>query len=239
VCPTVEWDFDVSSTCNQDGTRDVTVVATVTSSGAPVSAELRDPQGNALDSGTTPATLNSGTLMLAPGIHQFTTVLTKGLPIGCTQEETDTVTVPECEDGPEGCGCSLLRILGLVFLVVGLVLVIGGVCSVVPPIAIFGAVLALIGALLLIWWALCCASVGCRALERLMGSINLLIVAFGVIAAVLAIIAAIAAAAGNPLGLGCAGAAASSAGYLAILNIILWCIFRNRGCVWQADNPFQ
>ena len=247
TCPTVDWNPDVAADCNPDGTRAVTVSASVRSFGEPITAELRDPQGNPLDTDTTAAngsvTLDSGELNLAPGDHQFTVAFTDGLPRGCAAEDTNTITVPDCGTGPNGeesSGCAILRWLGLILLVVGLVLVIGGACSANPVIIGVGIALAVIGAGLLILWALFCApSAGCRVFERLIGTINLLIAAFGVIAVILGVIAAIAAASGNPLGLGCVGAAVSDAGYLALLNLILLWIFLGQGCVWQADNPFQ
>jgi hypothetical protein len=250
TCPTVAWNPNVSANCNLDGTRDAMISATVSSFGTPITAELRDPQSNVLDTATTTAngtaTLDSGAMTLTPGNHQFSVAFTAGLPRGCAGDDTNVVSVPDCNGGgnggPESLGCQILRILGLLFLIVGLVAILGGVCSENGAAIGVGIAFAVVGMGALIAWALFCApEVGCRMFQRLIGLIFLLILIFGVIALIVALIAAIAAILGGPavvLVLPCALGALADAGILGILVTILFSIFVNRGCQWQGQNPF-
>ena len=252
-CPTVDWNVDVSPDCNEDGTRDVTVVASVTSSGAPVTAELRDPQGNVLDTGTTPAngpaTLDSGAMTLTPGNHQFSVAFIAGLPRGCAVDDTNVVTVPACGGeggggggGSESFGCMLLRVIALFFLITGLVAIVGGACS-NNTIAIgAGVVAALFGVALLLTWAwLCAPEAGCLALQRVIGIVNLLITVFAAIALIIAAIVAILALLGVPgitVGLPCFLGAAVDTVILAGLQLILMQFFLSQGCQWQGQSIY-
>lgn len=242
TCPTVVWNPALSANCNPDNTRDVTVSATVSSFGAPITAELRDPQGTALDTATTPAngtaTMDSGALSLTPGNHQFTVAFTTGLPGGCAADDTNVVTVPPCRGGGggrESLGCTILRILALALLIPGLVAIVGGACS-VNAIAIgAGVAAALIGAALLVTWALLCApAAGCLALQRVIGLVNLLITVVAVIAAIFAVLGLFGIVVGWPCLLG----ALADGVILSVLQLALMQIFLAQGCQWQGRSIY-
>ena len=242
TCPAVAWNPNVSANCNPDNTRNVTVSATVTSFGAPVTAELRDPQGNVLDTATTPAngaaTLDSGPLTLAAGNHPFRVAFTAGLPQGCAVDNTNVVTVPACGGGggTESLGCAILRIVALALLIPGLVAIIGGACSANAVAIGAGVAAALVGAALLVVWALFCApTAGCLAFQRLIGVVNLLITVVAVIAAVLAILGLVGIEIGWPCFLGALG----DLSILSALQLILWQIFLSQGCQWQGQSIYR
>lgn len=243
TCPTVVWNPNVSANCNPDNTRDVTVTATVSSFGAPITAELRDPQGTVLDTATTPAngtaTLDSGELTLASGNHQLSVAFTAGLPRGCAADNTNVVTVPACGGGggrgTESFGCTILRILALALLIPGLVAIIGGACS-ANAIAIgAGVAAAIIGAALLVTWALLCApAAGCLALQRVIGLVNLLITVVAVIAALFAVLGLLGIVVGWPCLLG----ALADGVILSVLQLALMQIFLAQGCQWQGRSIY-
>jgi len=241
TCPTVVWNPNVSANCNPDNTRDVTVSAIVSSFGAPITAELRDPQAAVLDTATTPAngtaTLASGALTMAPGNHEFGIVFTAGLPQGCAVDDTNVVAVPACGGGggTESFGCTILRILALTLLILGLVAIVGGACS-GNAIAIgAGVAAALIGAALLVTWAwLCAPEAGCLALQRVIGLINLLITVVAVIAAVFVVLGLLGIAVGWP----CLAGALADGGILIVLQLALMQIFLAQGCQWQGSSIY-
>lgn len=243
TCPTVAWNPNVSANCNPDNTRNVTVSATVTSFGAPVTAELRDPQGNVLDTATTPAngaaTLDSGPLTLAAGNHQFRVAFTAGLPQGCAADTSNVVTVPACGGGggggTESLGCAILRIVALALLIPGLVAIIGGACSANAVAIGAGVAAALFGAALLVVWALFCApAAGCLAFQRLIGVVNLLITVVAVIAALFAVLGLLGIVVGWPCLLG----ALADGVILSVLQLALMQIFLAQGCQWQGRSIY-
>jgi hypothetical protein len=254
TCPNVNWGPDVAAECNDDGTRDVTVSATITSFGPPVTASLNDPQGNQLDSGTTPAngsvTLDSGALTLTPGNHTFRVAFTGGLPGGCAGEDSNVITVPACGrgngGGNESIWCAIVRIVALIALTIAIFTIIVAACTqswVILGIAIAAAVVA---AAVLIAWALWCApTAGCAALQCVIGFINLLIAITGAIAIISAAIAAVIAllfpeggAPALPCLIGTAISALSDAGFLGLLEVILYQIFLFLGCRWEGESAF-
>jgi hypothetical protein len=249
TCPTVVWTSNVSPNCNADYTRDTTLAAIVSSFGAPITVELRNPQGTVLDSATTPAngtvSLDSGSpLRMAPGNHQFSVVFTNGLPRGCAVDDTEVVIVPDCDDGNEGTespSCAILRVIGLTLLIVGLVGAIAGACTGNVGVWVGGSVVALVGAGLLVLWAwLCAPGAGCLTLQHLIGLVNLLIAFCAVMLLILAVVAIILALFGiPPLHLGCLGSLLTNAGILGILTLILYQFFYSQGCQWQGTSVFR
>ena len=144
----------------------------------------------------------------------------------------------EDESGTGGCG--VLYWIGLFLLIIGSVLAFGGGCTLNPVIIGTGIAAAVVGTFLLIMWALFCVQIaGCRALQRLIGFINALIALFAALGIALAIVALILAALGlPPVNAGCIGAAFTVAGYLSVVNLILFWIFLAKPCQWEGDNPF-
>lgn len=147
---------------------------------------------------------------------------------------------PKGHDDSGTGGCGFLYWIGLALLIIGSVLAFGGGCTLNPVIIGIGSGAAILGAFFLIMWALFCVQVaGCRALQRLIGFINALIALFAALGIALAIVAAILAALGlPPVNAGCIGAAFTVAGYLAVVNLILFWIFLAKPCQWDGDNPF-
>jgi hypothetical protein len=89
-------------------------------------------------------------------------------------------------------------------------------------------------------WALFCVQVaGCAALQRLIGLVNALVVLFGVLSVALVIVALILMLLGlPPVNAGCIAAAFAVAGYLAVVNVLLFWVFLAKPCQWDGDNPF-
>ena len=147
---------------------------------------------------------------------------------------------PRDEDESGTGGCGVLYWIGLFLLIIGSVLAFGGLCTANPVIIGTGVAAAVAGAFLLIVWAMFCVQIaGCRALQRLIGFINALIALFAALGIALAIVALILAALGlPPVNAGCIAGAFTVAGYLSVVNLILFWIFLAKPCQWEGDNPF-
>lgn len=151
----------------------------------------------------------------------------------------ERVTIPACPAPPDGgglsesCLCTLLRILGLAFLIIGLVLIFGGACSVNIPVAVGGGVMAAIGAVLLIIWALTCGrALGCRIFQALIALLMVATVIMGFIALIFGILAIF------EIGAPCFVGAIIDLGILGVLTTVLTWIFYGIGCRWRVGGTF-
>jgi hypothetical protein len=129
------------------------------------------------------------------------------------------------DNGDEGGGCLLLRVLALAFLVVGLVLTVAGIATGNEVLCFVGVGLMAVGIILLFIWLFSCASVsGCRVLQRIIQILEAILLLMALVALV-----------GIFTAPACAGGVAVDGAFLGILLSLLHRVFDLRRCRWQRD----
>ena len=189
-CPEVDFDPVVGDECDEDGSRSVTVTATLNSPDL-YTAELRDASDTVLDSvsGTGTQTLTHTDSYPGGTTQTFTVVITS--PALCGESELDVV-IPACNGTPpldededeESSGCGGLRLAvaiagALAILAALLAICIPAAATALWIIAAFAAVVAVIGGII---YAIFCPNKPCKVGLLITGQSSL---AEGVVAIVL------------------------------------------------------
>lgn len=123
-CPDITMTQTVGA-CNDDGTRPVSVTATVSGAQGPVGATLRNGAGEEVDTATSQeASVNlADSRNLAPGTYTYTVAVDE--PQDCTSESSVSVTVPLCDTIIDWCTIlKFLILFGAGFFLLGIVLLL-------------------------------------------------------------------------------------------------------------------